>query len=85
MLHKCKYCDYGSAYRPNVRRHENNKHGVQEPTSHHQSTCTIKNMRMQDHVLLFYYHCTLLLFVLNINLHFPLALMGALTPCLHIF
>ena len=34
MLHKCKYCDYESAYRPNVKRHENNKHGVQEPTSH---------------------------------------------------
>ena len=33
MLHKCKYCDYESAYRPNVKRHENNKHGVQEPTT----------------------------------------------------
>ena len=36
MLHKCNYCDYESEYRPNVRRHENNKHGVQEPTSHQQ-------------------------------------------------
>ena len=34
MLHKCKYCDYESVYRPNVKRHENKKHGVQEPTSH---------------------------------------------------
>ena len=32
-MHKCKYCDYESVYRPNVRRHENNKHGVQEPIS----------------------------------------------------
>jgi hypothetical protein len=35
MKHKCKYCDYESAYKPNVRRHENIKHGVQEPTSQH--------------------------------------------------
>ena len=35
MIHKCKYCDYESVYRANVRRHENNKHGVQEPISQH--------------------------------------------------
>ena len=34
MFHKCKYCDYQSAYRPNLRRHEKNKHGFQEPNSY---------------------------------------------------
>ena len=34
MIHKCKYCDYESPYRPNMRRHEKSKHGAQEPSSH---------------------------------------------------
>ena len=34
MFHKCKYCDYQSPYRPNLRRHEKNKHGFQEPNSY---------------------------------------------------
>ena len=34
MFHKCKYCDYQSPYRPNLRRHEKNKHDFQEPNSH---------------------------------------------------
>ena len=33
MFHKCKYCDYQSPYRPNLRRHEKNKHGFQETNS----------------------------------------------------
>ena len=27
MIHKCRYCDYESAYRPNMKRHMENKHG----------------------------------------------------------
>ena len=27
MIHKCRYCDYESAYRPNMKRHMKNKHG----------------------------------------------------------
>ena len=34
MIHKCKYCDYESPYRPNMKRHEKSKHGAQEPSSH---------------------------------------------------
>ena len=34
MIHQCKYCDYESPYRPNMRRHEKSKHGAQEPSSH---------------------------------------------------
>ena len=41
MKHKCRYCDYESAYKPNVRRHEHNKHGEpispQPATSYRQS------------------------------------------------
>ena len=33
MFHKCKYCDYQSPYRPNLRRHEKKQHGFQEPNS----------------------------------------------------
>jgi hypothetical protein len=34
MFHKCKYCDYKSPYRPNLRRHEKNKHDFQETNPH---------------------------------------------------
>ena len=39
MKHKCRYCDYESAYKANVRRHEYKKHGepAQPPTSFMQS------------------------------------------------
>jgi hypothetical protein len=29
MLHNCKYCEFETAYRPHVRKHENNKHGLE--------------------------------------------------------
>ena len=38
MFHKCKYCDYQSPYRPNLRRHEKNKHVFQEPNSYHHAS-----------------------------------------------
>ena len=39
MKHKCRYCDYESAYKPNVRRHEYKKHGEPAqsyPQPHHE-------------------------------------------------
>ena len=33
MIHKCKYCDYESVYKPNMRRHQKNKHGNQQNES----------------------------------------------------
>ena len=62
-MHKCKYCDYESVYRPNVRRHENNKHGVQEPIFHQvvhppntqinpqQNSLVVQNQYLQNKVI----------------------------------
>ena len=33
MFHKCKSCDYQSPYKANMRRHENIKHGVTQPSN----------------------------------------------------
>ena len=34
MIHKCRYCDYESAYRPNLKRHIKNKHGNHASNPH---------------------------------------------------
>ena len=58
MFHKCKYCDYQSPYRPNLRRHEKNKHGSHYQPDHsphtqinsHQNALVTQNIYLQNKV-----------------------------------